>query len=180
MPNSPFRTEQFTSEHFVESAGVVLIHKSSRKVCLIHHRHEDQWLLPKGRRNLAESREEAATREAKEETGYACDILPISMKSRAPPTGDDDDGVHVYESVYEAFMVTLRHLDERDVKVIWWYVAAVDERAGKAAGEQQSVEAVLVDFGAAVEQLTFAEDQEVMKRGLRLYVDTHEEKGGEI
>lgn len=176
---SPFRNEQYTSEQFIESAGVVLIHRSSRKVCIIHDNHNGQWVLPKGRRNIDETYEDAATRETTEETGYLCDHLPVDMKSRAPSVGDDGDGVRNYRRVYAPFMVTIRHVGGGNVKIIWWYVAQINKRRVKTAGEQQ-YDAELLDFRTAIDKLSFADDQAVMKRGLRLYVDTYESTGNAL
>ncbi|KAK5137498.1 hypothetical protein LTR08_008476 [Meristemomyces frigidus] len=138
MAVSTFQTEQYTSAHFVESAGVVLLETRTRKVCLVHYKAKDEWLLPKGRRNVCESRQSAALREAKEETGYTCAMLAVEMVTRAPPPGEDVDDIayhHGTELAGEPFMVTMRHLHKRHVKVIWWYVAAIDMAVRKGDGE---------------------------------------------
>lgn len=173
MAASKFRTEQYTSEHFVESAGVVLIHETERKVCLIHDKAEDLWLLPKGRRDVGESRQAAALREGKEETGFTAVMKNIIMKTRAPPAGSQVDMVYDYPKGVkgEPFMVTFRHLDEGNVKVIWWYIAVVDEGVEQEAGEAQ-FEAEMVGFDDAAARLTYETDREVVARALRVYKDT--------
>ncbi|KAK6840185.1 NUDIX domain-containing protein [Apiospora arundinis] len=55
-----------------------------KKVCLLHYMAKDQWLLPKGRRNCRETRQAAAVREVREESGYACRLRPVTMPTRAP------------------------------------------------------------------------------------------------
>lgn len=61
----PFQTRMFVSENFMLGAGVVIIQPSSGKVVIIQD--GDHWFLPKGRKDLGESIEHAALREAYEE-----------------------------------------------------------------------------------------------------------------
>jgi 8-oxo-dGTP pyrophosphatase MutT (NUDIX family) len=55
----------FYSENFMLGAGAVIIQPSSGKVVIVQD--GDHWFLPKGRKDLGESIEEAALREAYEE-----------------------------------------------------------------------------------------------------------------
>lgn len=61
----PFQTRIFVSENFMLGAGTVVIQPSSGKVVIVQD--GDHWFLPKGRKDLGESIEEAALREAYEE-----------------------------------------------------------------------------------------------------------------
>ena len=116
MAASKYNTSQFTSEEFVESSGAVLFDLSpaKSKVCLIHYIAEDEWLLAKGRRNCGETRQEAALREVREETGYACHLHPVTMSTRAPPmaeTGYIADQARTFSDLTEPFMLTIRRMD---------------------------------------------------------------------
>ena len=100
---------QYTSENFVESAGAILFNVSKRQICLVRYVKKDQWLLAKGRRNIGESRKSAAEREAEEETGYRCSLLPVKITTRATPDVEDDSHYHkprTYENLCEPFMVS--------------------------------------------------------------------------
>lgn len=61
----PFQTRMFVSENFMLGAGAVIIQPSSGKVVIVQD--GDHWFLPKGRKDLGESIEHAALREAYEE-----------------------------------------------------------------------------------------------------------------
>jgi uncharacterized cupin superfamily protein len=61
----PFHTRMFVSENFMLGAGAVIIQPSSGKVVIVQD--GDYWFLPKGRKDLGESVEQAALREAYEE-----------------------------------------------------------------------------------------------------------------
>ncbi len=92
MASSRWPTTQLVSHEFVNCAGSVLFsHKPGGplQVCFLHHTTGDEWMLPKGRQDLGESLSEAAVRETFEETGYACELLPVTMITRAPETGQD-------------------------------------------------------------------------------------------
>ncbi|CAF1081002.1 unnamed protein product [Rotaria sordida] len=68
------------SHQFVLSAGAILIRKSTREVCLVHVLDDaGEWVLPKGRKNMNETRSETALRETYEETGYHCSLMPLIM-----------------------------------------------------------------------------------------------------
>ncbi|KAL1624705.1 hypothetical protein SLS56_007681 [Neofusicoccum ribis] len=175
MAASSFPTKQCTAEQFVESAGAVLFDESMSRVCLIHFIQYDEWLLAKGRRNCGESRHDAALREVREETGYACRLLPLTMSTRAPPaveTVHTPDVPRTYEKLVEPFMVTVRELDNgTEMKIIWWYVAVTekgqDGDRSLAKGEDQ-FEAKFLDFADALSKLTFQGDRDVLETAVSL------------
>jgi 8-oxo-dGTP pyrophosphatase MutT (NUDIX family) len=175
MAASRFKIDQYDAEHFVESVGAIAIKTSTREICLVHYVERDEWLLAKGRRNVGESRLEAALREIKEETGYSCRMLPLTMTTRAPPAvenGDCPDEPTVHKEVCEPFMFTCRHLEEgRDVKLIWWYVAAIDETAVVERGEEQ-FNIRLFEFEEALRMLTFENDRDIVRKAIQIFEDT--------
>jgi 8-oxo-dGTP pyrophosphatase MutT (NUDIX family) len=173
MATSNFQTEQYNAEQFVESVGAIAIKTSTREVCLILYRGE--WMLAKGRRNIGESRSQAALREMKEETGYSCHLLPLTMKTRAPPaieTGDYPDEPTVHDKICEPFMLTCRHLHgDGGIKLIWWYIAAIDESAEVGTGEEQ-FKTRLVGFEEALSMLTFENDREIVRKAMEIFDET--------
>ncbi|KAJ5712749.1 hypothetical protein N7493_009217 [Penicillium malachiteum] len=178
MATSPNITTQYTSEQFVESSGAILFDLSNGKnktVCLIHYHAKDEWLLAKGRRNCGESRQEAALREIHEETGYQAHLYPVTMYTRAPPIderGHMPDIPRLYPDIVEPFMVTMRHLGTdgvKDVKIIWWFIAALDEGVvpGSASGEEQFTPEFF-PLQQALEKLSFQNDRDVLREAISL------------
>jgi ADP-ribose pyrophosphatase YjhB (NUDIX family) len=169
MAQSPFPNQQYTSEKYVESCGAIVHDIPRQKVCLIHLAQANIWTLPKGRRNVGESRQQAALREVYEETGYKCHILPVDMITRATIAGDAADAPDVarilHDSV-EPFMVTTRTLkDDQGVKIIWWYIAIMNEGAWETKGPgEEGVESGLYSYEEAEGLLHFETDREVLRK----------------
>ncbi|KAK8244862.1 NUDIX hydrolase domain-like protein [Phyllosticta capitalensis] len=165
-------TCNLTSEEFVESAGVILFDKSLDRVCILHHLDGDVWVLPKGRRNCGETRQVAALREAKEETGYSCRLLPVRMSTRAPPANEDDtstpDEARLLNDLTEPFSLTLRELGGGGgLKLVWWFIAVVDEAEAPAAGEAM-FQPCFLPCHEAVQKLTFPGDRETLEKAIEI------------
>jgi len=159
MAASNYTQTNHPSPTFVESAGGILFNPTTREICLLHHRARAQHLLPKGRRNVGESRARAAVREVQEETGVPCRLMRVDMRSRAPSVEEDEVGRGEYvgdvarwhEGVAgEPFSMTWRELGDAvgggvgggdgaggeggGVKLIWWFVLEVVEEGGGRGG----------------------------------------------
>ncbi|KAK6348223.1 hypothetical protein TWF718_006033 [Orbilia javanica] len=171
-------SNHYPSTHLTESAGCVLFHLSTRKICLlsIASRGGETLTLPKGRRNINETRKEAAVRETTEETSYKCSLLPVKMGTRLTLPDDDEDvrdHVRVYDDCTESFHMQFRRIGrekEGRAKIVWWFVAKVDEEdyEGKKAGEwdgkvKEGVRVEWKDYQDAVEELSYETDIEVVK-----------------
>ncbi|SMR46995.1 unnamed protein product [Zymoseptoria tritici ST99CH_1A5] len=156
----------YPSTHFVESAGTVLFDLSTRQICLLHHISSNEYLLPKGRRNLGESRPDAAIRETREETGWTCRLSRVKMWTRCTLAVSEEESrvenvPRRVDGVVEPFMLTQRMLPAekgKGVKIIWWFVGVVEEAVERGKGEEQ-FEAELLSFEAAVDRLTFPDGQ---------------------
>ena len=176
MAASHFSTTQYTATQYVESVGAIAIRVSTREICLVHHKEKDEWLLPKGRRNVGESRPDAGLRELKEETGFSCRLLPLTMTTRATSTveiADCPDEAREHRDACEPFMLTHRSLGEGELKIIWWYIAAVDEDAEVGKGEEQ-FGAYLLGFEDALARLTFEGDREIVREAIRIFEENVE------
>ncbi|KAK5098193.1 hypothetical protein LTS08_006326 [Lithohypha guttulata] len=102
-----------TSPHLTEEPKIVLFYSNPR----------NQYLLPKGRRNIGESRADAALRETFEETGLKCSLLPVTLHSRATSVNPADDRTtaggytvdepRTFTRATEPFMCMVRRLDSR-------------------------------------------------------------------
>ncbi|MCJ1383516.1 hypothetical protein MMC17_006630 [Xylographa soralifera] len=164
------------SEDFVESAGAIIFHLSKKQICLIRLKSRDEWLLAKGRRNCGESLSEAAVREAHEETGYSCTLLPVTMPTRAPSaveTGFVLDTACIYEGVNEPIAITIRELSGgQNIKIISWYVAAIDEQNGEEIGfGEDQFEVGFFDYEKVLKKLTFQADRDVVQRAMDIVCD---------
>lgn len=159
----PPPSSNYPSFAFVESAGAVLFHLSTRppQVCLLYLVDTDEYVLAKGRRNLGENVRETAVREVREETGLKCVLLPVRMSTRAPPPPlappagaeemeigqiEDQDEVEEiedkprkFDDIIEPFHLQIRHLDDErsNVKIIWWFIAAVNIEEDKHKHEKK-------------------------------------------
>lgn len=178
MATSRFESEQYFSENFVESVGAVLFRLSTREVCIVHLRSRDECVLAKGRRNLGEARKATALREVMEETGYACRILPVAMSTRNPPaieTGPVPDEPRLHAGAQEHFALQYRRLAEEHVKLIWWYIASVDEEE-EFKEDIQGRDRFGVEFHSysdVLEKLTFEMDRDMVKKAIDIVEGTY-------
>ncbi|GMF76114.1 unnamed protein product [Aspergillus oryzae] len=162
----------------VSALRTILFDLSSPKktVCLIHYHPKNEWLLAKGRRNCGESRHEAALREVREETGYQARLHPVTIYIRAPPMdeqGHMPDEPRCYPDLTEPFMVTIRQFGgdgATGVKIIWWYIAALDEGAvaGSVGKAEEEFTARFFPLEEAVEKLSFRDDWAVLQKAIAL------------
>ncbi|KKP06998.1 hypothetical protein THAR02_00877 [Trichoderma harzianum] len=176
MAESRFESEQYTSENFVESVGGVLFRLSAREICVLHLLERDEYVLAKGRRNCGETRRETALREVSEETGFACRLLPVNMHTRAPPaieTEQLDDRARFYTNISEPFTLQIRHLGEHEVKLIWWFILAVDEEVlpGETMEDRCAVE--FYSYSDVLNKLTFQMDRDMVKKAIDLVENTY-------
>jgi 8-oxo-dGTP pyrophosphatase MutT (NUDIX family) len=178
MADSKVASTQLYSEEFVESAGAVLFHLPAKMICLIQLVTKEEWLLPKGRRNCEESRQHAALREVREETGYNSRILPVNMSTRCPPAielEESRDEPREFNNIAEPFVLTIQQLGPRNQKLIWWYIASVDDRLTPCAEvhpRDEKFQAMFFPYATAVDMLTFENDKEIVRRAIDLVMAT--------
>jgi 8-oxo-dGTP pyrophosphatase MutT (NUDIX family) len=183
MTESKFPTVQLFSEEFVESAGAVIFHLPKKELCLVRVRPGGEWLLPKGRRNCGESRQQAALREAREETGYNARILTVNMSTRTPPIieiEDYPDKPREFEHIAEPFVLTTRQLGERNQKLIWWYIASVDEQTmlDRVPPGDAEFQATFFPYAIAIDKLTYEFDKEIVRKAIELVTATYPSNDG--
>ncbi|KFA46210.1 hypothetical protein S40293_07162 [Stachybotrys chartarum IBT 40293] len=143
MATSRFETEMYVAEKFVEGAGTVLFRLSTRQVCVLRPLHRDEYVLPKGRRNLGESRRTTAIRETTKETGNA---LPLVASQP----------------------VQTRRIGEGELKLIWWFMAAVIEDEPVGQREEHKFEVEFHDYDTVLEILTDKDDRELVRKAIEL------------
>jgi 8-oxo-dGTP pyrophosphatase MutT (NUDIX family) len=194
MAQSRSPTELFRSSHFLVCAGSILFEstRAPLRVCLLHHMVRDEWLLPKGRKDLREHVPATALRETFEETGYPCTALPLDLVTRAPAPGAQtkDAQACVRACADEPFMLMLRRTGSADadaeegVKLVWWFAAVRTPGADKVEGTQTAIESFESRFFAVDEALrvaTFQADRDVIAAAIELvratYPEAREESG---
>ncbi|KAK6543787.1 hypothetical protein TWF694_000519 [Orbilia ellipsospora] len=174
---------QYPSTSLTESAGTVLFHLPSRTICLLSQTKKpgySELLLPKGRRNVDESRAAASLRETTEETTYKCSLLPVTLPSRQTLQEEDEDAgdkVRAHENCTESFYMQLRKIGrEKDrAKIIWWFVAQVDEEdyeKKKVEGWDGVVKKGLsvewLGYDDTIAELSYETDVDVVKAAIEL------------
>ncbi|KAL8674420.1 MAG: hypothetical protein Q9168_001153 [Polycauliona sp. 1 TL-2023] len=177
MATSRYESEQYTSDSFVESVGAVLFRMSTREVGILRLLERNEYILAKGRRNCGESRPEAAVREVTEESGYSCHLLSLNMSTRAPPAVEEEqlgDEARFYIAVCEPFTLQIRHLGKGDLKLIWWYVAAVneDEPWMEHLQEKDRYTVEFYSFTDVLEKLTYQADRDLVGKAINLVTNT--------
>lgn len=167
-------TLQLFADEFLESAGAIVFNSDKTQIVILYSSSKNEYLLPKGRRNVTESRAEAALREVKEETGYTCHLVPITMKTRAPPAdekGFTPDVAVERECMSDPFALTIREEEKRKRKIIWWFVAQV-ENDGTAMSMPSWFDAYFTPEWRSVEEamqaLTYQSDRELVARASTL------------
>lgn len=187
MAQSPTATISYPASHYVESAGAVQFvlptpTSPEPKAIVVHYAKRNGYYLAKGRRNLKEPRAQAAIRETVEETGLACKLLPIRLHSRCPPEIEGPrgtaDGVRTYDDVIEPFLMTLRDLGPGQVKIIWWYLAVVEQDQPANLRPEPGLTPKAMEFQQAVNALKYECDREIMRAAIRTFQETMSVKAG--
>ena len=172
-------TEQYFSEAFVESVGAVMFRLATKQICVLHQLAEGWYVLAKGRRNLGETRRTAVVRELEEETGYICRLLPVRLRARCPPTVEEQhtpDEVRTFDNASEPFNLQIVKLSDTEVKVVWWYIASIDDSIPserRAAHEVARSSVMWCDYTEALNRLTFKWDRDMVTRAIELVNGTH-------
>ena len=60
----------WASSDFLLGAGMVIIQRRTHLVVVVHDTQQQDWFFPQGRKNIGESLEQAAIREAYEEVNF--------------------------------------------------------------------------------------------------------------
>lgn len=183
---------QYPSSHFVLAAGAIPFQFDAvgvpKRVLLAYYTKQDQWLLSKGRKDEGEDLATTATREVFEETGYPCRLHRVQLlPTCAPPpntlpeAGIQPHSARLAENSTEPFMLTLRPIGFGMLKLIFWYIGAVDipyeGEDGKPTtpmqpGTHQLAEGFgevkLWDIPDALEVLSFEGDKELVRAAVSI------------
>lgn len=156
------------SHEFAISCGTVTLDPARSKLLLIRHRATGEHYLPKGRKNIAESLEETALRETREETGVQAQLLPVPIETRSTWDGPLAAVARPRE-VTEPLAVTQR-VANGVLKIIFWFVAVADSTVAVAERPQEDheqFETVWADYDSIDGRLTFDDDRRVAQTAMR-------------
>lgn len=153
----------------------------------IHNRKNKQRVLAKGRKDIGESITQAATREAFEETGYKCSIIPLATPTLAPNPSLDTVNT---EAIGVTLKIDYMSRKEEEVpveKFVYWFVAEVEvdsngipvvrEEGTQLEYEQYDVREMSLDESLIVEEgsgLSHEADRAMVSMAKRLLVKRYE------
>ena len=99
------------------------------------------------------------------------------MSTRAPPAIEDEqlgDEARFYSGICETFTLQIRRLGEGNVKLIWWYIAAVNEDEPSHDRQQLEKDKFAVEFYSyadVLEKLTFQMDRDMVKKATEIFTN---------
>jgi len=189
MPSD--RTVHF-SHQCVLSCGTITLDLERSKVLLIRCRTNDEHLLPKGRKDVGETLEQAALRETYEETGHRVHLLPLSMPtlasspagSSSPPskakegsnlTEDDPPpaelGPERWIECTEPIAIQQRITCRGKHKIIFWFTAQCDSAVPPDKHTQmpnEDFETVWTSVNAFHDILSYEDDRQIVSQVVKL------------
>lgn len=144
------------------SCGTITLDPVRARLLLIRWKKNQEVLLPKGRKNIGETLEDAALRETYEETGFRVTLFPLPIPTLATSATAVDHFGRL-SAVTEPVAVSQRLIDNK-LKLIFWFAAKGDSTAAPSTGTQQEgedFEPVWADLDGAVQSLTFDDDRQI-------------------
>ncbi|KAF9458694.1 hypothetical protein BDZ94DRAFT_1270016 [Collybia nuda] len=146
-------------------AGMVILQPSTDKVVVLHEKEDKYWFFPKGRKDIGESLETTAIREAYEESGFRATFLPLYTNTRAP--APPDDKLRALRKNTEPVFLSLMSWRARSTHphrerpageyLTTWYVGQIPEdaeyRPDTGMPDEQNFESYLLTYEEAMERL---------------------------
>ncbi|KAJ3540970.1 hypothetical protein NMY22_g4082 [Coprinellus aureogranulatus] len=187
MAKSSLQEASYPSSKFVLSAGSVLFRTDRTthrlQLCTLQNTRAKSpancWILPKGRKDQFESMEVTAVRETFEETGYPCELYPVTLQTRAPAPGVHLSPYAVIEAKesMEPFYMTVRTLKDGSVKTIWWYLTwlksnSAERVEGVAMANEEGYVSEFMDVPVAVEIYKGTKFEEIVVKAVELVTNT--------
>ena len=115
------------------TVAIFVVHDG--KILLIHHRKLDKWLPLGGHIELDEDPEQAALREAREESG-----LEVELLGDRPPTTEPGTRALIAPRFLDIHRISATH---EHIGMIYWARPKVGPRCRAASDDQQVVPATL-------------------------------------
>lgn len=94
----------------------------------------------------------------------------MTRASRPDDAEDAPDKPHISSDIDEPFILTVREMDWKSkVKLMWWYIAAVDDDSNaRAAARTSDFKAQFFGFDRAPRKLTFQNDRDILSKAITL------------
>ena len=148
------------SDDFVLSSGTVPIDISKGLVLLLFYRPKREYLLPKGRKNVAETLEAAALRETTEESGFECHLFKHKLSTNAE---------QLIASEHTEPIAVQQRVNDGVRKIIFWYISEVDSGSPQnldAQEEGEEFDVVWVRLEDAPSKCSFVDDRKIVEKAL--------------
>jgi len=160
----PVPDRGWAAENFMIGAGMIIIQNETHKIVVVNDTKYNHWFLPKGRKDIGESLETTALREAYEESGYQVGFLPLWIPTRAPSPPNDRDA-HIRPNT-EPVYVSLMSWRPRGRRpggeyLTFWYVGQIPKDAvytpGTGMPDEQTYASHLFEINDALAYLSEGE-----------------------
>ncbi|RVD89108.1 uncharacterized protein DFL_000129 [Arthrobotrys flagrans] len=144
--NIPRDSSLISANAFITGAGAVMFHRKSKRVVLVIDDREEHrplgWFLPKGRRDVGETFEQAAVREGEEEGGYPCRLLPVPVPTRQPTKLVDGNALSTEPIYMHNWAIPTKRLwQDGGMYTCFWYVCEItDEDVERVEREKKEKE----------------------------------------
>lgn len=157
------------SDSLVISCGTITLDPAQARMLHVCWKRNGEVFLPKGRKNIGETLEDAAVRETYEETGVQVRLLPLEIPTLVTPgaAAKLDSRLNT-----EPVAFSQRTVGHSIIKLIFWFCAHGDSTAAHEIGTQEEgedLDPVWVNIENAVQTITFQDDKEVAGRVIQLY-----------
>ncbi|KDR78272.1 hypothetical protein GALMADRAFT_119291 [Galerina marginata CBS 339.88] len=174
----------WASRDFMLGAGMIIIQRNTHKVVVIYDSLHKYWFFPRGRKDVGESLEQTALREAYEESGYRAEFLPLYNPTRQPlaPHEREENNILNVEPIFMTLTSwqprTRRNRGVRDdggEYLTTWYVGEIPEDAvpeiGTGMPDEQSYRSYLFPFDEALQKV-YGTELRVLRYAWDVYLDT--------
>ncbi|KAF5381497.1 hypothetical protein D9757_008173 [Collybiopsis confluens] len=170
-------------EDFMVGVGMVIIQPSSGKMVIVRETKKQYCFLPRGRKDLGETLQEAALREAYEESGYKAEFLPLYKFTHQPaPPSDkgalarpDTEPVYMSLNMWGPKIRRGKRVDRGGEYFISWFVGQIPENPvhyeGTGMPDEQNYKSVIVTFDEALRYL--GEGERAVVRYARYAYECH-------
>ncbi|PBK85695.1 hypothetical protein ARMGADRAFT_1087256 [Armillaria gallica] len=167
----------WASSDFMVGSGMVIIQPSSHRIVVCYDSLRKTYFLPKGRKDIGESLEEAAVREAYEESGYKAQHLPLYKVTRAPASPENPGARHGPNT--EPVYISVRswrpkNKDNGGEYLTFWYVGQIGPDAKWTSGtgmpDEQHYSSKLYEYEDALRLLWGGMQQRVLQYTWELYL----------
>ncbi|KIM41860.1 hypothetical protein M413DRAFT_445070 [Hebeloma cylindrosporum] len=176
----------WSSLDFMLGAGMVIIQQHTHKIVVVFETREGYWFFPRGRKDIGESLEKAALREAYEESGYRAQFLPLMNPTRQPPVpgASEQSMILNTEPIYMTITASqpsrtragqLRDLGREYLTT--WYVGQIPEDAvaetGTGMPDEQNYQSHLLSFEEAFEKV-WGSERRALRYAWQVYCWTYQ------